>query len=257
MASRVSPCYACPRRRLTLLSPFRYHRDGVAPDSAEALALGKAAAAADGVDLFGVYTHGGHSYDARTPAAIEAIAAAERDAVVALAERLRAATGQAVPHVSVGSTPTCSRPPPDGLAGVTEMHPGNYVFYDAAQAEIGACGLEDVAIRVLTRVVGHYPSSNTLLVDLGWTGVTSQRGDDIGYGRFRGAPELRVVNFKQEAGVLSTENGTPLDFDKYPVGSLLQLLPYHSCAAAHNHKELYVVDGNDEVVDVWPRVRGW
>jgi len=37
--------------------------------------------------------------------------------------------------VSVGSTPTCCLPPSDGYgsAGVTELHPGNYVLLDAAQ----------------------------------------------------------------------------------------------------------------------------
>lgn len=37
--------------------------------------------------------------------------------------------------VSIGSTPTCCLPPSDGYrnVGVTEMHPGNYAFFDAAQ----------------------------------------------------------------------------------------------------------------------------
>ena len=28
--------------------------------------------------------------------------------------------------------------------------------------------------QVLTRVVGHYPKSNTLLIDCGWTGASAQ-----------------------------------------------------------------------------------
>ena len=41
--------------------------------------------------------------------------------------RLREA-GVESPVVAVGSTPSCSKPP-DDIEGVTEFHPGNYIFY--------------------------------------------------------------------------------------------------------------------------------
>ena len=37
-------------------------------------------------------------------------------------------TGINCPVVAVGSTPSCSKPP-DDICGITEFHPGNYVFY--------------------------------------------------------------------------------------------------------------------------------
>lgn len=36
---------------------------------------------------------------------------------------------------------------------------------------IGSCSLEDVAVRVMTRVIGHCPHRNQLLIDCGWTGL--------------------------------------------------------------------------------------
>ncbi len=66
----------------------------------------------------------------------------------------------------------------------------------AAQVALGACAVRDVAVRVLTRVVGHYPASNTLLIDCGWTGCSAQ-GAATGYGGFPEHPELRIVNLKQ------------------------------------------------------------
>lgn len=36
---------------------------------------------------------------------------------------------------------------------------------------IGSCCLEDVAVRVLTRVIGHCPHRNQLLIDCGWAGI--------------------------------------------------------------------------------------
>ena len=42
-------------------------------------------------------------------------------------DRLKEA-GINCPVVTIGSTPSCSKPPED-ISGVTEFHPGNYVFY--------------------------------------------------------------------------------------------------------------------------------
>lgn len=36
---------------------------------------------------------------------------------------------------------------------------------------IGSCCMEDVAVRVLTRVIGHCPHRNQLLIDCGWAGI--------------------------------------------------------------------------------------
>lgn len=48
---------------------------------------------------------------------------------------------------------------------VHQVHPGNYVFFDRQQAAVGACGEGDVAVTVLTRIVGHYAAH--MLCDAG------------------------------------------------------------------------------------------
>ncbi len=45
-------------------------------------------------------------------------------------------------------------------------------------------------------------------------------------------PELKVSNMTQEIGYVEPRKDVPLDFGRFPVGSLLFLLPYHSCATA-------------------------
>ena len=131
-----------------------YHRDGVDPADPASLALAqRIASAAPSVILGGIYTHGGHSYSATSRADVVGIAEAERDITVAFAEKLRTA-GVTVPVVGVGSTPTCSNPPPH-LQSVDEMHPGNYIFNDSTQYGLDSCAEEDIAVRVLTRVIGH------------------------------------------------------------------------------------------------------
>lgn len=66
------------------------------------------------------------------------------------------------------------------------------------QASYGSCRLNDIGLVVLTRVVGHYSRSNTLLIDLGWTGCSKQ-GADQNFGILLGESNLIVKKLKQGA----------------------------------------------------------
>ncbi len=116
------------------------------------------------VDLLGVMTHAGGSYESRSVAEIVAYAEQERCRCVAAAEALRAHS-IACPVVSVGSTPTATFA--EHLEGVTEMRPGNFVFYDLFQVGLGVCRENDIALSVLGTVIGHHPAHNRLLTDAG------------------------------------------------------------------------------------------
>ena len=290
-----------------------YGRDGVDPSDPTSLDIAERLATASTTTLSGVYTHGGHSYDsdetgsAVSSTAVVDVGAMERDGedtssshhnwisgeiserllvvavTVEFARQLREERGVECPIVGVGSTPTCSNPPPH-LDGVDEMHPGNYIFNDTsnaskkqsphrslvsryvsdislvitAQSMLGSCTSSDVAVRVLTRVIGHYPRKNMLLIDLGWTGCSAQ-GAEFGYGILEGHPELKVVQLKQEAGeVEAAEHSTPLDFSLYPIGSILELLPYHSCAAVKMHEKMHVLEEDRRTIKgAYEICRGW
>lgn len=236
-----------------------YGRDGVDPEDQATVDLARRLAADPAkARLAGLYTHGGHSYDQEgsdVVSQVRQVAAAEARAVAGLAGRLREA-GVEVPTVGVGSTPTCSNPP-DALPDVNEMHPGNYIYYDTMQQSLGSCTEEDIAVRVLTRVIGAYPKKNLLLVDMGWT-ACSKQGQAMNYGRLEGHPELKVVDLKQEAGLVSSSDGKPLDFAKYPLGTILRLEPFHSCAHTKQHDRIHVLaEDRTSVVATWKICHGW
>jgi D-serine deaminase-like pyridoxal phosphate-dependent protein len=65
---------------------------------------------------------------------------------------LKDEVGLDVKETSIGSTPSLSNPL-EGYQGITELHPGNYIFFDAMQAELGSCNYDDVAGFVLSTVV--------------------------------------------------------------------------------------------------------
>lgn len=65
---------------------------------------------------------------------------------------------------------------------------------DACQALIGSCAIEEVAVRVYARVIGHYPHRNQMLIDAGWTAMSLDGHGQIpngSYCLFEDEPLLR------------------------------------------------------------------
>lgn len=247
------------RLRLFLKVDCGDHRAGVAPLGDDGVRLAQTMADAPGIDFRGILTHGGHSYVAED---VAAVVAEERDVMTAFATRLRAA-GIEVQEISVGSTPTMTRA--DDLAGVTEARPGNYVFFDADQLAIGSCALKDIAFSVLATVVGAYPDRNTLIVNAGALALSTAAGathvnPDCGFGLVCSAWELRpveglvVYSLSQEHGLIRSTQ--PIEFDRFPIGSRLRIIPNHSCTATALFDRYHVVR-NGEIVDEWHPIRGW
>lgn len=49
-------------------------------------------------------------------------------------------------------------------------------------------------------------------------------------------------------GEVKPSDHAPLDFDRYPIGSTLELLPYHSYAAVKMHDRMHVLDDDGRTV---------
>lgn len=239
-------------------------RAGIASDAPELLPLA-AALSQPGAQLAGVMTHAGHSYGAKSIPEIERIAEEERAAVALAATRLREA-GHPCEVVSVGSTPTALFA--KHLDGITEMRPGNFVFFDLFQAGLGSCTMEDIAVSVLASVVSHHHQRNHVLIDAGGLALSKDTGANqhtpgTGYGRIcRPAeglplPGLSIHDVHQEHGLVGGPQAAPLDFSAFPPGSRLRVLTNHVCMTGAMYDRYYVTDGGNTVVDEWDRVNGW
>jgi D-serine deaminase-like pyridoxal phosphate-dependent protein len=238
------------------------HRSGVSPESPLLLEI----AAALGNSLRGVITHAGESYNCTSTSAIVAMAEQERSGAVRAAERLRSA-GFNSPVVSVGSTPTATFAA--DLSGVTEVRAGVYMFHDLVMAGIGVCDIDDIGLSVLVSVIGHQAERGWIITDGGWMALSRDHGTakqpiDQGFGLVRGLnggalPEdLIVTSVNQEHGVIARRDGRSPDFSRYPVGSLLRILPNHACATGAQHAQYNVVEGHDpQIVARWARTNGW
>ena len=242
------------------------HRSGVSPDSQLLLDLGRALTGTAGVTLAGVLTHAGDSYNCRGADALAQFAERERAGAVGAAQRLRAA-GYEVPIVSVGSTPTGTFV--RDLSGVTEVRVGVYMFQDLVMAGIGVCSIDDIALSVLVSVIGQQSERGWIITDGGWTALSRDRGTsthsvDQGYGLVCDvsgralAEDLIVVSTNQEHGIVARRDAGPIDPQRFPVGTLLRVLPNHACATASEHACYHIVDGTTpEVLDRWERFSGW
>jgi len=220
------------------------NRGGLQPESDELLHIAECIDNST-AEFQGVLTHAGHAYGVNTTSAIEKIAEQERAAVVLAATRLRAA-GYLVNTVSLGSTPTCLYA--KDLSGVTELRAGVYTVFDI----------------VLSCVIGHNKAARKILLDAGGLALSKDRSADkfrpeVGYGQICNPvgtviPELYVTSVSQEHGHVAIRDAN--DYELFPVGSYLRILPIHACmtAAAYDHFNLVE---NGALSEKWERVNGW
>lgn len=141
-----------------------YHRAGIDPASTLAEDISRALANSKALFFDGILTHAGHSYSAKSKEEIVRIAEQERSIVVDFAQWLRG-NGITVPAISIGSTPTMTLT--ENLNGITEIRPGNYVFYDYTQVQLGVCSVSNCALTVLASIVSHQPGALHFITDAG------------------------------------------------------------------------------------------
>lgn len=236
------------------------HRAGVDPNDPLLVEIGRRL----GDNLAGVMTHAGASYDCRSRDEFEAMAEQERSLTVRAAERLRDA-GMNCRIVSVGSTPTLHYA--KHMEGVTEARAGVYLFGDLVQAELHTCTVGDIAIGVISSVIGHNRKHGRVLIDAGFLALSRDRGTadlpvDWGYGAVVEPASDEIIGdvtvsaTNQEHGIITARSGT-IDFDRFPIGSRVKIFPNHACATAAAYERYFVTDGDHRVAEVWHRVNGW
>ena len=225
-----------------------FHRCGIDPDRG-AVEFIQTVAGMSGLRVRGLLSHAGHAYRASSAAELGAIAAREADMLMALKERA-AAAGVSLDEVSVGATPTLRFSATE--RGVTELRPGNYVYFDRTQLRLGSCSLDDCALTVLATVVSK-PSADRIILDCGSKTLSSDLAPHVqGYGvvltRDGSAIDesLSIERLSEEHATVSVRGGTPLE-----PGDLVHVLPNHSCVVSNLVDEIRLVDG-DSVVDTLP-----
>jgi D-serine deaminase-like pyridoxal phosphate-dependent protein len=223
-----------------------FHRCGVDPASPLALDLVRDVASLPGLRFRGLLSHAGHGYHARDEAELARIAAEEAATLRELVAAARAA-GVAVEEVSVGATPTARFSAEE--RGLTELRPGNYVYFDRTQVGLGAATYADCALTVLARVVSK-PAGDRLIVDCGSKTLSSDPargfGPAPGYGIVLEDLESRVAHGSLLVERLSEEHATVRVLDGATTlepGDLVRIVPNHACVVSNLVDEVRVVEG--------------
>ncbi|WP_350326708.1 DSD1 family PLP-dependent enzyme [Pectobacterium aroidearum] len=239
------------------------HRGGIPPESDALLALAKQIDG-NGATLTGLLAHAGESYACRTDEAIRAAARAECEAINTAGRRVRA-LGIACPELSVGATPTAHFT--EDLTGVTEVRAGVFTTFDLVMKNVGVCTLDDIALSVVSTVIGHNREKGWVFIDAGWMALSRDRGTasqakDYGYGLvcdLYGSPynDLCVTTTNQEHGIITLPVDSGLAVDHFPVGTRLRILPNHACATAAMHQHYQVLKSHRNAQETWQRITGW
>jgi len=215
-----------------------YHRSGVDYNEKEKLdnmvqILDKSRM----MDFKGFLVHAGNTYQADSPEQVKDIYLATAGHMQALKQRYKDLFPNLL--VSIGDTPACSII--NDLSGVDEIRPGNFVYYDIMQYELGACSIDDIAAIVACPVVAKNEERSEIIiyggaVHLSKDKLTSPDGqsyyglvvslNDEGWG----APlaSTRLISISQEHGIIRTQPETYNSIDR---GDILGILPIHSCLA--------------------------
>jgi D-serine deaminase-like pyridoxal phosphate-dependent protein len=234
-----------------------FHRCGVNPSDPDAADFVAEVGTLPGLRLKGLLSHAGHCYLANSQDAVRAIACEEARLLVDLAARARA-SGAQIEEISVGATPTV--PFSATIPGVTELRPGNYVYFDRTQVAIGAASLSDCALTVLATVVTKH--DDRLIFDSGSKTLASDvaRGAAAGYGAvFTSVEDASALDEGLVIERLSEEHATVRIIagdTRLQVGDRVRILPNHSCVVSNLVDDIALVDGTTVVDRIPVAARG-
>ncbi len=229
-----------------------YPRCGIDPKQHGSIALAQQINDASHLTFGGILTHAGHAYYSKSRAELSSIAEEEQNIMLQFAQRLQAEGLD--PHtVSIGATPTATIT--DRFQeGITEIRPGNYVFFDNTQVMLGVCKLTDCALSVLASVVSVQSDyividagASTLSKDVGASHINPNQGYGVVLASIHGeAPaQAKIVSLSHVHGKIQFD-----DHSSFTPGDLIRIIPNHSCLTTSLFGHYYVIDDN-RVTDTW------
>lgn len=142
--------------------------------------------------------------------------------------------------ISTGDTPGCSIS--EDFSGTDEIRPGNFVFYDLMQLQLGSNAEEDIAVAMACPIVSIHKERNEMIIYGGGIHFSKEscenEADGIifgkvvenktdGWGNF--IPGMYIKSLSQEHGIVTVPEE---EISKYKIGDILMILPVHSCMTA-------------------------
>ncbi|MEA2105089.1 MAG: alanine racemase [Candidatus Cloacimonadota bacterium] len=197
----------------------------------------------------GFLTHSGQMYDVSSKAEILKIHNETIEKLLAIKNKF---TNSDDLILSIGDTPSCSIA--DSFPGIDEIRPGNFVFYDIMQEQIGSCEFSQIAVTLACPVVSKNADRNEIVVYGGGSHLSKEyirRSSDnekvFGYivkfdanSWSEPIPDSYVCRLSQEHGIVKISD---TEFQNIQIGDVIGILPVHSCLTANLMKKYLSLDG--------------
>ncbi|MEX2370507.1 MAG: alanine racemase [Bacteroidales bacterium] len=209
----------------------------------------------------GFLAHAGHTYQAKSTNEIGEICKLSKEILTGL----KSVFSEQYPGLlnSLGDTPGCSIV--DDFNGIDEIRPGNFVFYDLMQYQLGACQVSRIAVAMACPVVAIHEERNEMVIYGGAVHFSKEfittESEGIIYGRVverkdggwgNVIPGLVLSGLSQEHGIITGPAG---EIGKYKAGDVIIVLPVHSCLTASLSRN-YITTGG-KILSKFSQQNGW
>ncbi|MDO8967664.1 alanine racemase [Algoriphagus sp.] len=195
----------------------------------------RTATQSDKLKFKGFYLHPGHTYYTPDKAGIYE---QSRQALHMLKMKYQSEFPDLVTRI--GDTPGCAVT--EDFGDIDELGPGNFVFFDLMQAELGSCTKEDIAVCLAVPVVDINFERKEILIHGGGVHLAkdvlvdasgNKNFGEVVYLNETGwtipADRSYVKSISQEHGLINASDSL---LQSVKVGDLLGVLPVHSCMTA-------------------------
>lgn len=188
----------------------------------------------------GFLGHAGHTYQAHSLHEVERIS----DNSLTYLARLKQKYLGDFPGILISSGDTPSTSMLGQFPGIDEMRPGNYVFYDLQQLELGSCIADEIAVAMACPIVAVHPGRNQWIVYGGGIHFSKDhllfKDGARCFGRYvkfeHGTWNTHdlisnpfIISLSQEHGIVQCTDQT---FGWHKPGDIAVFLPVHSCLTA-------------------------
>ncbi|MDP4185921.1 MAG: alanine racemase [Bacteroidota bacterium] len=227
-----------------------YHRTGIAPYQTDTIDnILKKIGRSERLSFKGFLTHNGSTYKCQ---GADQVLGTHKKVLGDLA-RLKEYYLPRFPdlQISYGDTPSCSLS--KTFPEIDELRPGNFVFYDVMQVQIGSCSFDQIAVKMVCPVVALHPRRNEAVIYGGGVHMSKEfiinnQGKKV-YGcvcSIAGSPitpcleENIASSLSQEHGILRLNHDY---FQDLKIGDLIEIYPVHSCMTANLMKNYLSEEG--------------